>query len=559
MNKFINGLVALGAVVTVGAAGGTGVYAKTSEQTPEKVKTIIERNLNNFLQVSNDTTLDEVEMITRMGVEDSDIIITNTEFNLRKATYTDNGTLSASFDITKENTTPAAVNYNGIIENLRAEELREEVYEIIRESRITAQSTATDIEKTIEKRLKDKSLSVELSNLDLDIAEGENYYGELWFDVLISGKDGYSVEFDASALIYYLENDSELQSAYDISKTYLGNLKANNDINEATLLSELTRTVNNSNLEISIDDYELTPATTTKDGLCEFTIVLKSIEKNELKTINYSKNITMLGSSNSSSDSSDSNDSSNSSSSSSSSHHSSSSSSGLTTNSSDTTTEQTNVEKATKSIVNSVSTNAVVGDSKEVVTPEGIRITVSTVLADGEYQGTIVSSSTTSTSTTISVDISEGTVPAVYKYVPELNKYIKLTDGIVIGSNTITLPTEANAVYYATTIIMPTVETVTEGWSKVNDIWYMLDATGNLKTGWVADSSQWYYLKEDGSMAKGWVINGDSWYYLNDNGSMKTGWIKDDGNWYYLDNNGSMASNTTRDGYTLSANGAWIA
>ena len=39
---------------------------------------------------------------------------------------------------------------------------------------------------------------------------------------------------------------------------------------------------------------------------------------------------------------------------------------------------------------------------------------------------------------------------------------------------------------------------------------------------------------------------------------MQTGWINDKGTWYYCNGSGAMLANTTVDGYTLGANGAWV-
>ena len=96
------------------------------------------------------------------------------------------------------------------------------------------------------------------------------------------------------------------------------------------------------------------------------------------------------------------------------------------------------------------------------------------------------------------------------------------------------------------------------GWVKDKGQWYYMDDNGVMKTGWVDDKGTWYYLGSEGSMKTGWIQDKGQWYYLSDNGSMKTGWIQDNGKWYYLNSNGSMATNTTVDGYTIGADGAWI-
>ena len=65
------------------------------------------------------------------------------------------------------------------------------------------------------------------------------------------------------------------------------------------------------------------------------------------------------------------------------------------------------------------------------------------------------------------------------------------------------------------------------GWLKLNDNWYYLDAT---------DGSG------NGRMLIGWVVIGDKWYYLSTAADAT---------------NGIMLFNTTVDGYTLGADGAW--
>ncbi|SFD08014.1 N-acetylmuramoyl-L-alanine amidase family protein [Clostridium uliginosum] len=101
------------------------------------------------------------------------------------------------------------------------------------------------------------------------------------------------------------------------------------------------------------------------------------------------------------------------------------------------------------------------------------------------------------------------------------------------------------------------------GWKNVNGIWYYLnpisDGTrGAMKTGWINDNGTWYYTNASGCMQTGWVPVNGAWYYMQPWGGMKTGWLNDYGTWYYLNSWGGMATNTTVDGCTLAANGAWV-
>ena len=62
----------------------------------------------------------------------------------------------------------------------------------------------------------------------------------------------------------------------------------------------------------------------------------------------------------------------------------------------------------------------------------------------------------------------------------------------------------------------------TNGWEKINGVWYHFDNSGWMQTGWVKDGS-WYYLDGSGAMKTGWLKDNGSWYYLQDSGEMKTG------------------------------------
>ena len=98
----------------------------------------------------------------------------------------------------------------------------------------------------------------------------------------------------------------------------------------------------------------------------------------------------------------------------------------------------------------------------------------------------------------------------------------------------------------------------TNGWEKINGVWYRFDNSGCMQTGWVKDGS-WYYLDASGAMKTGWLKDNGSWYYLQDSGAMKTGWMKVSGKWYYAYSSGALAINTTTpDGYRVNYNGEWV-
>ncbi|AOR24574.1 N-acetylmuramoyl-L-alanine amidase family protein [Clostridium taeniosporum] len=96
------------------------------------------------------------------------------------------------------------------------------------------------------------------------------------------------------------------------------------------------------------------------------------------------------------------------------------------------------------------------------------------------------------------------------------------------------------------------------GWKTVGGTWYYLNESGAMQTGWKNLGGTWYYLNNSGAMQTGWVIVSGNWYFLQPSGAMKTGWYNDNGTWYCLDASGKMLANTTVNGYTLGANGAWV-
>ena len=97
------------------------------------------------------------------------------------------------------------------------------------------------------------------------------------------------------------------------------------------------------------------------------------------------------------------------------------------------------------------------------------------------------------------------------------------------------------------------------GWDKIDKVWYYFDSAGWMQTGWVKDSGNWYYLGSSGAMKTGWLKDNGSWYYLDGSGAMKTGWFTVSGKWYYAYSSGALAINTTTpDGYRVNANGEWV-
>ncbi|MFT8352221.1 right-handed parallel beta-helix repeat-containing protein [Clostridium saccharoperbutylacetonicum] len=202
-----------------------------------------------------------------------------------------------------------------------------------------------------------------------------------------------------------------------------------------------------------------------------------------------------------------------------------------------------------------------VGTSKEVQTSDGNKLSVTALVNNGKNTGLVIAVEKFSPLETIKLDTAVGEVAEVYKFVPQLNKYVKVTDKVTIDkvNNTMTLPTDANATYIVVKDKIAAADVVSEGWSKVESSWYMLDKTGNLLTGWQKDNTNWAYLSPvDGKMQTGWKKDSGKWYFLKENGYMATGWLKNENKWYYLNLDGSMAANTSVDGYNLGSDGALI-
>ncbi len=102
-------------------------------------------------------------------------------------------------------------------------------------------------------------------------------------------------------------------------------------------------------------------------------------------------------------------------------------------------------------------------------------------------------------------------------------------------------------------------DTTAKGWLNLNGTWYYLNEDGSMATGWINLDGTYYYLKDSGAMATGWLLYNGTWYYLQSWGGMvANGWYWIGGSCYYFYNWGGMAVNTTIDGYTVNASGAWV-
>lgn len=195
---------------------------------------------------------------------------------------------------------------------------------------------------------------------------------------------------------------------------------------------------------------------------------------------------------------------------------------------------------------------------KEVISNGGNRLVVSSISKGNVYTGTVLTSDGVSNGSKVTIP-SDAKIEAVYKYVPMLDKYIQVTEGVQVITGEVTLPTQADATYLVSTYTLSPEETVNAGWVKNADNWFLLNSAGDAKIGWQNDGVGWTYLApETAAMKTGWLKEGSNWYHLKENGYMSTGWVKDGSKWYYLNSDGSMAYNTTVDGYKLDSSGAWI-
>jgi|GEM_PF-3342670 len=203
---------------------------------------------------------------------------------------------------------------------------------------------------------------------------------------------------------------------------------------------------------------------------------------------------------------------------------------------------------------------------------------VTVLKKNGEYLGTVIISGQNLPTKSIELGYNASTDENVYKFVPELSKYVKLTDGYNLNDSSITLTPAQYGTYLVTKSTLDTGFLLNQGWNTINNHEYKLEGTELVK-GWISENgnwlytdkilgvkatdwtlidSKWYSLGSDGIMKTGWLKNNATWYYLNSDGSMKTGWHNDAGKWHYLNANGSMAVSTTIDGYYVDENGDLI-
>ena len=162
------------------------------------------------------------------------------------------------------------------------------------------------------------------------------------------------------------------------------------------------------------------------------------------------------------------------------------------------------------------------------------------------------------------VDVREN-VRKGYPYYVYLTKLEVLSTNQTSGNTTTTTPvispTTTTSEVTTTPASSPATPTPrkTDRWVQAGSRWWYKHADGSYQTnGWEKINGVWYRFDNSGWMQTGWVKDG-SWYYLESSGAMKTGWFTVSGKWYYAYSSGALAVNTTTpDGYTVNANGEWI-
>ena len=100
------------------------------------------------------------------------------------------------------------------------------------------------------------------------------------------------------------------------------------------------------------------------------------------------------------------------------------------------------------------------------------------------------------------------------------------------------------------------------GWYSDGSGWrYRKDGGQDAAGEWLQLSAGNYWIDETGYMANGWRMLNGTWYYFGSDGIMDVNqWKQDAGKWFYLGADGAILKNAvTPDGYTVGADGVWIA
>lgn len=96
-------------------------------------------------------------------------------------------------------------------------------------------------------------------------------------------------------------------------------------------------------------------------------------------------------------------------------------------------------------------------------------------------------------------------------------------------------------------------------WEETNGAWVHKGPYGfYLKDGWYKIDNELYYMNADGEVQTGWLKYDGETYYLKEDGKMAMNWEEIDDKWYFFGQDGAMRHDVTEAGYTLGSDGALV-
>ena len=96
-------------------------------------------------------------------------------------------------------------------------------------------------------------------------------------------------------------------------------------------------------------------------------------------------------------------------------------------------------------------------------------------------------------------------------------------------------------------------------WEKLGEAWAHKGPYGfYLKDGWYKIDNELYYMNADGAVQTGWLEYNGETYYLKEDGKMAMNWEEIEDKWYFFGTDGAMRHDVTEAGYTLGPDGALV-
>lgn len=96
-------------------------------------------------------------------------------------------------------------------------------------------------------------------------------------------------------------------------------------------------------------------------------------------------------------------------------------------------------------------------------------------------------------------------------------------------------------------------------WEKIGDAWAHKGPYGfYLKDGWYKIDNELYYMNADGEVQTGWFEYNGEFYYLKEDGKMAMNWEEIEDKWYFFGTDGAMRHDVTEAGFTLGSDGAMV-